>query len=65
MDVATQFKKIDALKRKLEKALLDFTSEVRDCIVSVIVDAKLAINKLVNNIADFDILIELMENCPF
>lgn len=58
------FKKIDALKRKLEKALLDFTSEVRDCIISVIVDAKIAVNKLVTNITDFDILIELMETCP-
>jgi hypothetical protein len=69
VDAATKaafvlFKKIDILKRKLEKALLDFTSEVRDCIVSVIVDAKLAINKVINNITDFDILIELMEKCP-
>lgn len=58
------FKKIDKLKNKIEKALLDFTSEVRDCIVSVIVDAKTAINNLVNNVLDFDILLELMENCP-
>lgn len=69
VDTATKsafvlFKKIDALKRKIEKALLDFTSEVRDCIISVIVDAKTAINKLINNITDFDILIELMEHCP-
>jgi len=69
VDTATKsafvlFKKIDALKRKIEKALLDFTSEVRDCIISVIVDAKNAINKLVRNITDFDILIELMEHCP-
>lgn len=69
VDTATKsafvlFKKIDALKRKIEKALLDFTNEVRDCIISVIVDAKNAINKLVRNITDFDILIELMENCP-
>lgn len=69
VDTATKaafvlFKKIDALKRKLEKALIDFTSEVRDCIVSVILDAKTAINKLVNNIIDFDVLIELMEKCP-
>lgn len=69
VDTATKaafvlFKKIDALKRKLEKALLDFTSEVRDCIVSVVVDTKTAINKVINNIADFDILIELMKNCP-
>ncbi len=69
LDIATKsafvlFKKIEALKAKIEKALLEFSSEVRDCIVSVIVDAKNAINKVVNNILDFDVVIDLMNHCP-
>lgn len=69
LDVATKsafvlFKKIDKLKQKIEQALLEFNSEVRDCIVSVIVDAKNAINKVVTNLLDFDVVIELMHHCP-
>lgn len=69
VDVATKaafviFKKIDKLKRKIEKALLEFNSAVRDCLVSVIVDTKLAVNKVIRNVTDFDVLIELGDNCP-
>jgi len=69
LDTATKaafvlFKKIDALKRKIEKALLEFTDAVRNCIVSVIVDAKNAINRVVRKVLDFDIVLDLMRHCP-
>lgn len=69
LDVATKaafviFKKIDALRKKIEKALLEFTSAVRDCLVSVIVDAKNAINRVVRKVLDFDVVLDLMEHCP-
>ena len=58
------FKIIDKYLFQLENAIQDFLDEVRDCIVSVMVDAKLAINKLVNNVLDFDIVADLMTECP-
>lgn len=58
------FKLIDKYLFQLENAIQDFLDEVRDCIVSIIVDAKLAINKLVNNVLDFDIVSDLMVACP-
>lgn len=69
LDVATKaavviFKKIDALRKKIEKALLEFTAAVRDCLVSVIIDAKNAINKVITNVLDFDVVLDLMEHCP-
>ncbi len=69
LDVGTKaafviFKKIDALRKKIEKALLEFTASVRNCIVSVIIDAKNAINKVVRNVLDFDIVLDLMNHCP-
>lgn len=58
------FKVIDKYLFQLEKAIQDFLDEVRDCIVSVIVDAKLALNKIVNDVLDFDIVTDLMIACP-
>lgn len=58
------FKIIDKYLFQLENAIQDFLDSVRDCIVSVMVDAKLAINKLVNNVLDFDIVSDLMIACP-
>jgi len=58
------FKIIDKYLNQLENAIQDFIDVVRDCIVSVMVDAKLALNKLVNNILDFDIVSDLMTACP-
>lgn len=58
------FKLIDKYLFQLENAIQDFLDEVRDCIVSIIVDAKLAINKLVTNVLDFDIVVDLMVACP-
>jgi hypothetical protein len=58
------FKVIDKYLYQLERAIQDFLDEVRDCIVSVIVDAKLALNKVVNDVLDFDIVTDLMETCP-
>jgi hypothetical protein len=58
------FKLIDKYLNQLENAIQDFLDSVRDCIVSVMVDAKLALNKLVTNVLDFDIVLELMESCP-
>jgi len=58
------FKKLDKLRAKLEKVLTEFNSAVRDCIVGVIIDTKLAVNKVVNKVLDLDILVELADNCP-
>ena len=58
------FKVIDKYLYQLEQAIQDFIDEVRDCIVSVVVDAKLALNKVVNNVLDFDIVADLMVACP-
>lgn len=58
------FKVIDKYLFQLEQAIQDFIDEVRDCIVSVIVDAKLALNKVLNNVLDFDIVVDLMVACP-
>lgn len=61
--VIALFKKIDELKSKVEQALLDFTASISDCIVSTIINARNALNNLINNITDFSILEKVMGDC--
>jgi hypothetical protein len=56
-------RKIDKLKTKVEAAILDFSKELRDCFIRIVLDAKFGVEKIIRTSIDFNGLLELMKQC--
>lgn len=57
-------RKIEKLRTKVQKALLDFSKQLRDCFIRIILDAEFGLGKIVRKAVDFDGLLALMKQCP-
>jgi hypothetical protein len=62
--VPTALRKIDALRGQVEQAIINFGLEIRDCILDVLTDAKVGINKVMSGVIDLEVLQKLMQDCP-
>ena len=58
------FQKIQDYKDKLQAAMIDFTTSISRCIITVINDIRNATNRFINRATDFSMLVELMDACP-
>jgi hypothetical protein len=58
------FARIDAFRNKLEKILEDFSGNIRDCLLSTLINTRNLLNYRLDSVSDFDSLGSLVTECP-